>query len=59
MNTNDYRGLTNAQVALMYASKLAVAINGKEDGNWDEEDVLCAARKFKKFLDGDEDELEL
>ena len=58
MNTNDYRGLTNAQVALMYASKLAVAINGKEDGNWDEEDVLLAARKFKKFLDGEEEEFE-
>ena len=58
MNTNDYRGLTNAQVALMYASKLAVAINGKEDGNWDEEDVLFAARKFKKFLDGEEEEFE-
>ena len=28
------------------------------DGSWDEEDVLYAARKFKKFLDGDEDELE-
>lgn len=58
MNTNDYKGLTNAQFALKYASELAVSINRKEDSSWDEEDVLFAARKFKKFLDGDEEEFE-
>ena len=58
MNTDNYKGLTNAQFALKYASELAVSINRKDDGNWDEEDVLFAARKFKKFLDGEEDEFE-
>lgn len=58
MNINDYNGLTNAQIALMLAVDLAETINRKEDGDWDEIDVLLAARKFRKFLDGDESEFE-
>ena len=59
MNIIDLKGLTNAQIALVLASELGVAINGKEDSNWDEEDVLNAARAYKKFLDGDEEEFDL